>query len=59
MVACQKRKQLEAMWQELIHEQLHLSTNSQYILAEYASHGIENDPQILLLKRFVFECKYV
>ncbi|MFZ3194873.1 MAG: alpha/beta hydrolase [Bacillus mycoides] len=31
------------MWQELIREQLNLSINSQYILAEYASHGIEND----------------
>ncbi|KWU56035.1 alpha/beta hydrolase [Bacillus mycoides] len=35
--------QLEAMWQELIREQLHISINSQYILAEHASHGIEND----------------
>ncbi|WP_102719238.1 alpha/beta fold hydrolase [Bacillus cereus] len=35
--------QLEAMWQELIHEQLKLSMNSQYILAEHAGHGIEND----------------
>ena len=41
--------QLEAMWQELIHEQLHLSTNNQYILAEHASHGIENDrPDIII-----------
>jgi hypothetical protein len=35
--------QLEDMWQELIREQLNLSINSQYILAEHASHGIEND----------------
>ncbi|MCP1179033.1 Uncharacterized protein BCF24048_01750 [Bacillus cereus] len=35
--------QLESMWQELIREQLNLSINSQYILAEHASHGIEND----------------
>lgn len=41
--------QLEAMWQELIHEQLKLSMNSQYILAEHASHGIENDrPDIII-----------
>ncbi|WP_141539112.1 alpha/beta fold hydrolase [Bacillus cereus] len=41
--------QLEAMWQELIHEQLHLSTNSEYILAEHASHGIENNrPDIII-----------
>lgn len=41
--------QLEAMWQELIHEQLHLSTNSHYILAQHASHGIENDrPDIII-----------
>lgn len=41
--------QLETMWQELIHEQLHLSTNNQYILAEHASHGIENDrPDIII-----------
>jgi hypothetical protein len=41
--------QLEAMWQELIREQLHLSTNSQYILAEQAGHGIENDrPDIII-----------
>ncbi|PGZ09707.1 alpha/beta hydrolase [Bacillus cereus] len=41
--------QLEAMWQELIHEQLHLSINSQYILAEHACHGIENDrPDIII-----------
>ncbi|PGT20144.1 alpha/beta hydrolase [Bacillus cereus] len=40
---------LEAMWQELIHEQLHLSINSQYILAEHACHGIENDrPDIII-----------
>lgn len=35
--------QLEDMWQELIREQLNFSINSQYILAEHASHGIEND----------------
>ncbi|MGG0459364.1 alpha/beta fold hydrolase [Bacillus mycoides] len=35
--------QLEDMWQELIREQLNLSINSQYILAEDAGHGIEND----------------
>lgn len=41
--------QLEAMWQELIHEQLQLSTHSQYILAEHAGHGIENDrPDIII-----------
>lgn len=41
--------QLEAMWQELIHEQLHLSINSQYILAEHVCHGIENDrPDIII-----------
>ncbi|KOS28745.1 alpha/beta hydrolase [Bacillus anthracis] len=41
--------QLEAMWQELIHEQLKLSMNSQYILAEHAGHGIENDrPDIII-----------
>ncbi|MDA1745589.1 alpha/beta hydrolase [Bacillus cereus group sp. LD121LC] len=41
--------QLEAMWQELIHEQLQLSINSQYILAEHADHGIENDrPDIII-----------
>ncbi|EJS67119.1 alpha/beta fold hydrolase [Bacillus cereus] len=41
--------QLEAMWQELIREQLHLSINSQYILAEHAGHGIENDrPDIII-----------
>ncbi|ASI77329.1 alpha/beta hydrolase [Bacillus cereus group sp. TH208-1LC] len=41
--------QLEAMWQELIHEQLQLSINSQYILAEHAGHGIENDrPDIII-----------
>ncbi|PEW05510.1 alpha/beta hydrolase [Bacillus cereus] len=40
---------LEAMWQELIREQLHLSINSQYILAEHAGHGIENDrPDIII-----------
>ena len=37
------------MWQELIHEQLQLSINSQYILAEHAGHGIENDrPDIII-----------
>ncbi|PFE24641.1 alpha/beta hydrolase [Bacillus anthracis] len=41
--------QLEAMWQELIHEQLQLSIHSQYILAEHAGHGIENDrPDIII-----------
>ncbi|AIY76049.1 TPA: alpha/beta hydrolase [Bacillus tropicus] len=41
--------QLEAMWQELIHEQVHLSIHSQYILAEHAGHGIENDrPDIII-----------
>ncbi|KAA0761235.1 alpha/beta fold hydrolase [Bacillus sp. SH5-2] len=41
--------QLESMWQELIHEQLHLSIHSQYILAEHAGHGIENDrPDIII-----------
>lgn len=35
--------QLEDMWQELIREQLNLSINSQYILVEHASHGIEKD----------------
>lgn len=41
--------QLEAMWQELIHEQLKLSMNSQYILVEHAGHGIENDrPDIII-----------
>ncbi|MES5867349.1 alpha/beta fold hydrolase [Bacillus cereus group sp. RP32] len=41
--------QLESMWQELIHEQLHLSINSQYILAEHAGHGIENTrPDIII-----------
>ncbi|WP_263704381.1 alpha/beta hydrolase [Bacillus thuringiensis] len=40
---------LEAMWQELIHEQLQLSIRSQYTLAEHASHGIENDrPDIII-----------
>ncbi|MFB6728666.1 alpha/beta fold hydrolase [Bacillus mobilis] len=40
--------QLETMWQELIHEQLQLSIHSQYILAEHAGHGIENDrPDII------------
>ncbi|RKF51600.1 alpha/beta hydrolase [Bacillus wiedmannii] len=41
--------QLETMWQELIHEQLQLSINSQYILAEHAGHGIENNrPDIII-----------
>ncbi|MDA1534394.1 MULTISPECIES: alpha/beta hydrolase [unclassified Bacillus cereus group] len=41
--------QLEAMWQELIHEQVHLSIHRQYILAEHAGHGIENDrPDIII-----------
>ena len=40
---------LETMWQELIHEQLQLSIHSQYILAEHAGHGIENDrPDIII-----------
>ncbi|PFK43890.1 alpha/beta hydrolase [Bacillus cereus] len=34
---------LEDMWQELIQEQLMLSQNSRYILAQHASHGIEHD----------------
>lgn len=41
--------QLETMWQKLIHEQLQLSIHSQYILAEHAGHGIENDrPDIII-----------
>ncbi len=37
------------MWQKLIHEQLQLSIHSQYILAEHAGHGIENDrPDIII-----------
>ncbi|EJV44876.1 MULTISPECIES: alpha/beta fold hydrolase [Bacillus] len=41
--------QLESTWQKLIREQFHLSINSQYILAEHASHGIENDrPDIII-----------
>ncbi|MCU5375766.1 alpha/beta hydrolase [Bacillus cereus] len=41
--------QLEAMWQELIHEQSQLSIHSQYILAEHAGHGIENTrPDIII-----------
>lgn len=37
------------MWQELMREQLHLSTNSQYILAEHAGHKMENDrPDIII-----------
>ncbi len=41
--------QLESMWQELIHEQSQLSIHSQYILAEHAGHGIENDrPDIII-----------
>ncbi|WP_433773250.1 alpha/beta fold hydrolase [Bacillus wiedmannii] len=41
--------QLEAMWQELIREQLNLSINNKYILAEHAGHGIENDrPDIII-----------
>ncbi|USL16256.1 alpha/beta hydrolase [Bacillus thuringiensis] len=41
--------QLESTWQELIHEQLKLSMNSQYILAEHAGHGIENNrPDIII-----------
>lgn len=40
---------LEEMWQELIHEQLMLSQNSRYILAQHASHGIEHDrPDIII-----------
>ena len=42
--------QLEAMWQELIHEQLQLSIHSQYILAEHAGHGIENDRPDIIIK---------
>lgn len=41
--------QLESTWQELIQEQLKLSMNSQYILAEHAGHGIENNrPDIII-----------
>ncbi|MBC6974106.1 alpha/beta fold hydrolase [Bacillus sp. Xin] len=40
---------LEDMWQELIQEQLMLSQNSKYILAQHASHGIEHDrPDIII-----------
>ncbi len=40
---------LKDMWQELIHEQLMLSQNSRYILAQHASHGIEHDrPDIII-----------
>ncbi|PEW75498.1 alpha/beta hydrolase [Bacillus cereus] len=42
--------QLEAMWQELIHEQLQLSIHSQYILAEHAGHGIQNDRQDIIIE---------
>ncbi|HDR4728080.1 TPA: alpha/beta hydrolase [Bacillus cereus] len=42
--------QLESMWQELIHEQLQLSIHSQYILAEHAGHGIENDRPDIIIK---------
>ncbi|PFR13131.1 alpha/beta hydrolase [Bacillus anthracis] len=42
--------QLETMWQELIHEQLQLSVHSQYILAEHAGHGIENDRQDIIIE---------
>ncbi|MBY0595335.1 alpha/beta hydrolase [Bacillus bingmayongensis] len=39
---------LEEVWQELIQEQLMLSQNSRYILAQNASHGIESDrPDII------------
>ncbi|MEG7966318.1 alpha/beta fold hydrolase [Bacillus cereus group sp. Sample30] len=48
-IPIEEATQLEAMWQELIHEQLKLSMNSQYILAEHAGHGIENDrPDIII-----------
>lgn len=40
---------LEEVWQELIQEQLMLSQNSQYILAQNASHGIESErPDIII-----------
>ncbi|HDR7240159.1 TPA: alpha/beta hydrolase [Bacillus mobilis] len=42
--------QLEAMWQELIHEQLQLSIHSQYILAEHAGHGIEIDRSDIIIE---------
>ncbi|MBG9836263.1 MULTISPECIES: alpha/beta fold hydrolase [Bacillus] len=42
--------QLETMWQELIHEQLQLSVHSQYIFAEHAGHGIENDRQDIIIE---------
>lgn len=44
--------QLETMWQKLIHEQLQLSIHSQYILAEHAGHGIENDRPDIIVKLF-------
>ncbi|MGE6536889.1 alpha/beta fold hydrolase [Bacillus luti] len=45
----EEASQLEAMWQELIQEQLNISIHSEYILAEHASHGIENDrPDIII-----------
>jgi len=48
-IPIEEATQLEAMWQELIHEQVHLSIHSQYILAEHAGHGIENDrPDIII-----------
>ncbi|MCU0096972.1 alpha/beta hydrolase [Bacillus sp. OR9] len=42
--------QLEAMWQKLLHEQLQISINSQYIVAEHASHGIENDRPDMIIE---------
>ncbi|QDF21747.1 MULTISPECIES: alpha/beta fold hydrolase [Bacillus cereus group] len=42
--------QLETMWQELIHEQLQLFVHSQYIFAEHAGHGIENDRQDIIIE---------
>ncbi|PGT98694.1 alpha/beta hydrolase [Bacillus cereus] len=45
----EEASQLETMWQELIQEQLNISIHSDYILAEHASHGIENDrPDIIV-----------
>ncbi|PFJ32668.1 alpha/beta hydrolase [Bacillus anthracis] len=47
-IPIEEATQLEAMWQELIHEQVHLSIHSQYIITEHAGHGIENDrPDII------------
>ncbi len=40
---------LEDVWQKLIQEQLMLSQNSRYILAQNAGHGIESDrPDIII-----------